>query len=141
MTNHILLPEGWQRPRGFSYGIKTRGETIFTGGIIGWDEQERFVGSDMASQFDQILRSTLAVLAAGGARPDHIVRMTWYVVDLDEYRASLPAIGAAYRAHIGRHYPAMAVVEVAGLVEPEARIEIETTAVIPDGSGEAAPQA
>ncbi|QNQ08671.1 RidA family protein [Sphingomonas alpina] len=132
MSNMILLPDGWQRPRGFSHGIKARGETIFTGGIVGWDAQERFVGPDMVSQFEQILRNTVAVLAAGGARPEHIVRMTWYVTDRDEYSANLAAIGAAYRTHIGLHFPAMAVVQVAGLIEPAARIEIETTAVIPD---------
>ena len=132
MTNTVLLPEGWQRPRGFAHGVKARGETIFTGGIVGWDAAETFVGPDLVSQFEQVLRNTVAVLDAGGARPEHIVRMTWYVVDREEYSANLAGIGAAYRAHIGRHFPAMAVVEVAGLVEPEARIESETTAVSPD---------
>lgn len=133
MSAHaILLPDGWPRPKGYAHGVMARGTMIFTGGIIGWDAEERFAGPDLASQFDQVLANTVATLAAGGARPEHIVRMTWYVTSRDEYAASLKEIGAAYRRHIGRHYPAMAVVEVAALVEHQARIEIETTAVIPD---------
>jgi enamine deaminase RidA (YjgF/YER057c/UK114 family) len=108
------------------------GRIVLTGGLVGWDAEGRFAGPDLASQLEQTLRNTLAVLAAGGAGPEHIVRMTWYVTDLDEYRHNLPAIGAAWRATIGRHYPAMAVIGVSGLVEPEARVEIETTAVVPD---------
>jgi enamine deaminase RidA (YjgF/YER057c/UK114 family) len=103
---------------------------VFTAGIIGWDEQERFVARDMAGQFRQVLLNTIAVLAEDGAGPEHIVRMTWYVTDRDEYVASLPAIGAAYRELIGKHFPAMAVVEVSRLVEPLARIEIETIAMV-----------
>lgn len=132
MSVETLLPPGWPRPKGYAMGMAARGRMVFTGGIIGWDEAERFAGPDMASQFDRILETTVQVLEAAGARPGHIVRMTWYVTDRDEYVASLPAIGASYRARIGRHYPAMAVVGVAALVEPAARIEIETTAVIPD---------
>jgi len=132
MTHRLLVPPGWPRPRGYAHGVLARGTMIFTGGIIGWDEQERFAGPDLVSQFARVLENTVATLAAGGARPDHIVRMTWYLTDIDDYRANLPAIGAAYRAHIGRHFPAMAVVEVSALVEPEAVVEIETTAVIPD---------
>lgn len=132
MSVETLLPPGWPRPRGYAMGMAARGRTLWTGGIIGWDAAERFAGPDIASQFDRILETTVQVLASGGARPDQIVRMTWYVVDRDEYVASLPAIGASYRRWIGRHYPAMAVVAVAALVEPRARIEIETTAVIPD---------
>ena len=132
MTVHrTLLPAGWPQPRGYANGIAAQGRLVFTGGIIGWDEQERFVAPDLAGQFAQILRNTLAVLAEGGAGPEHIVRMTWYVTDVAEYRANLPAIGAAYRELIGRNYPSMAVVEVSALVEPDARIEIETTAVVP----------
>jgi enamine deaminase RidA (YjgF/YER057c/UK114 family) len=135
LTAHrILLPEGWPRPRGYAHGVMARGTMLFTGGIIGWDEESRFAGPDMASQFDRILANTVATLAAGGALPEHIVRMTWYVTSRDAYNASLREIGLSYRQHIGRHYPAMAVVEVAALVEPEALIEIETTAVIPDGN-------
>jgi enamine deaminase RidA (YjgF/YER057c/UK114 family) len=128
----MLVPPGWPRPRGYAHGVLARGTMVFTGGIIGWDETETFAGADLVSQFARVLQNTVATLAAGGARPDHIVRMTWYVTDVAEYRANLPAIGKVYREHIGRHFPAMAVVEVAGLVEPAARIEIETTAVIPD---------
>ncbi len=126
-----LLPPGWPRPSGFSNGILAEGQMIFTAGIIGWDEQGRLVAPDLAGQLHQILLNTLAILAEGGAGPEHIVRMTWYVVDIDEYRLGLPAIGAAYREAMGRNFPAMAVVEVGALVEPGARIEIETTAVVP----------
>jgi enamine deaminase RidA (YjgF/YER057c/UK114 family) len=126
-----LLPPGWPRPRGYSNGISASGRLIFTAGIIGWDEAERFVAADLAGQLRQVLLNTLAVLADGGAGPEHIVRMTWYVTDRDEYVASLPEIGAAYRELIGKHFPAMAVVEVSRLVEPAARIEIETTAMVP----------
>lgn len=132
MTVHTtLLPPGWPRPKGYANGIAARGTTIYTGGIIGWDEEERFAASDLAGQFEQVLRNTLAVLGEAGAGPEHIVRMTWYVTDVGEYRASLPAIGTAYRRLIGKNFPSMAVVEVSALVEPEARIEIETTAVVP----------
>jgi enamine deaminase RidA (YjgF/YER057c/UK114 family) len=127
-----LLPPGWPRPKGYSNAISARGRLIFTAGIIGWDERERFVSPDLAGQFRQVLVNTLAVLAQDGAGPEHIVRMTWYVIDRDDYVASLPQIGAAYRDLIGRHYPAMAVVEVSRLVEPAAKIEIETTAVVPE---------
>lgn len=132
MTAHTtLLPPGWPRPKGYANGIAAKGTMVFTGGIVGWDEQECFTAPDLTGQFEQVLRNTLAVLAEAGAGPEHIVRMTWYVTDVAEYRASLPAIGAAYRSLIGRNYPAMAVVQVTALVEPEARIEIETTAVVP----------
>lgn len=127
-----LLPPGWPRPKGYSNGISARGRLIFTAGVVGWDEQERFAAEDMAGQFRQVLLNTLAILAEDGAGPEHIVRMTWYVIDRDEYVASLPEIGAAYRKLVGRHFPTMAVVEVNRLVEPAARIEIETTAVVPD---------
>ncbi len=127
-----LLPPGWPRPKGYSNGISTKGRLIFTAGIIGWDEEERFVAQDLAGQLRQVLANTLAVLAEDGAGPEHIVRMTWYVTDRDEYTASLLPIGTAWRELIGRHYPAMAVVEVSRLVEPAARIEIETTAVVPE---------
>jgi enamine deaminase RidA (YjgF/YER057c/UK114 family) len=126
-----LLPPGWPRPRGYSNGISASGRLIFTAGIVGWDEHERFVAQDVAGQFRQVLLNTLAVLAEDGAGPEHIVRMTWYVTDRDEYLASLPRIGVAYLELVGKHYPAMAVVEVSRLVEPAARIEIETTAVVP----------
>jgi enamine deaminase RidA (YjgF/YER057c/UK114 family) len=104
---------------------------IFTAGIIGWDESGTIVAPDLAGQLRQILLNTLAILAEDSAGPEHIVRMTWYVVDIDEYRLGLAAIGAAYKEVMGRNFPAMAVVEVGALVEPGARIEIETTAVVP----------
>jgi len=125
-----LLPPGWPRPSGFSNGVSAKGRMLFTAGIIGWDENGTIVADDLAGQLRQILLNTLAILAEGGAGPEHIVRMTWYVVDVDEYRLGLAGIGAVYKEVIGRHFPAMAVVEVGALVEPRARIEIETTAVV-----------
>ena len=133
MTAHqSLLPPGWNRPRGYANGVAATGRMVFTAGVVGWDTEERFVAPDLAGQFRQILVNTLAILAEGGAGPEHIVRMTWYVTSRDEYLASLPAIGEAYRDLIGKNFPAMAVVEVVALVEAEARIEIETIAVVPD---------
>lgn len=133
MTVHrTLLPPGWPRPRGYANGVAARGTTVFTGGVVGWDADERFVASDLAGQFRQVLTNTLAILHEAGAGPEHVARMTWYVLDRDEYLRELPAIGAAYKELFGRNFPAMAVVQVAGLVEPAARIEIETTAVVPD---------
>ena len=127
-----LLPPGWPRPKGYANGVAARGRMVFTAGVVGWDEHERFVATDFAGQFVQVLRNTLAILAEAGAAPEHVVRMTWYILDRDEYVASLAAIGAAWRELMGRHYPAMAVVAVAGLVERAARLEIETTAVVPE---------
>ncbi len=127
-----LLPPGWPRPSGFSNGISARGRTIFTAGIIGWDETGTIVAPDLAGQLRQILINTLAILAEDGAGPEHIVRMTWYVTDVATYRASLGEIGAVYRELVGKYFPAMAVVEVSGLVEPEALIEIETIAMVPE---------
>jgi enamine deaminase RidA (YjgF/YER057c/UK114 family) len=127
-----LLPPGWPRPKGYANAVSAIGRLIFTAGIIGWDEQERLVAPDLPGQFRQILLNTLAILGEDNAGPQHIVRMTWYVVDIAEYRAGLAEIGAIYQAIIGRNFPAMAVVEVGALVEPDARIEIETTAVVPE---------
>ncbi|HEV2866276.1 MAG TPA: RidA family protein [Allosphingosinicella sp.] len=127
-----LLPPGWPRPKGYSNAISARGRTIFTAGIIGWTADERFDADDLPGQFRQLLVNLLAVLAEDGAGPEHIARMTWYVTDMAEYRASLEAIGAAYREFIGKHFPAMAVVEVGALVEPRAKIEIEAIAVVPE---------
>jgi enamine deaminase RidA (YjgF/YER057c/UK114 family) len=129
--NRVLLPEGWPRPKGYSNGVEAAGRMIFVAGQIGWTPEGAFVETGFAGQFRQTIENTLAVLAEAGAGPEHIVRMTWYVVDKREYLASLRDIGAAWRALIGTHYPAMAVVEVKGLIEDAARIEIETTAVIP----------
>ena len=127
-----LLPPGWPRPKGYSNGISEHGRLIVTAGVIGWDEQERFVSNTLAGQFAQVLRNILAIIGQDGAGPEHIVRMTAYVTDLDAYRASLADIGAAWKEIIGKHYPAMALVEVKRLVEPEALIEIEATAVVPE---------
>ena len=124
-------PEGWPQPKGYSNGMVGRGTVLVTGGLVGWDAQGQFP-NDFIAQVAQTLRNVVAVLEAGGAKPEHIVRMTWYVTDMDAYRNNLRAIGAAYRETIGRHFPAMALVQVVSLVEPKARVEIETTAVIPD---------
>jgi len=127
--NRVLLPEGWPRPKGYSNGVAAEGRMVFVAGQIGWDTEGRFP-EGFAAQFRQTIDNTLAVLAEAGAGPEHIVRMTWYVVDKAEYLAALRDIGAVWRERIGPHYPAMAVVEVKGLIEDAARIEIETTAVI-----------
>lgn len=132
MMNQILQPHGWAKPKGFSNGIKARGTMVFTGGQIGWDSQCRFAGHDLAAQVGQTLSNILAILAEAGAAPEHVVRLTWYVTDKREYLAQAKQIGAAYRAVMGRNFPAMAVVQVAALVEDGARVEIEATAVIPD---------
>ena len=132
MTAHqSLLPPGWTRPRGYANGIAASGRMLFTAGVVGWDAEERFVAPDLACQFRQVLVNTRAILAEGGAGPEHIVRMTWYVTSRAEYLGQIAEIGAAYRELIGRNYPAMAVVEVAALVEAEAKVEIETIAVVP----------
>ena len=127
-----LLPPGWPRPRGYANGISASGRLIATAGVVGWNAEEQFETDDLAGQFRQVLVNTLAILAEDEAGPEHIVRMTWYVTDIHAYRNSLPAIGAAYRELIGRNFPAMAVVGVTALVEPRAKIEIETLAVVPE---------
>ena len=127
-----LLPTGWPRPKGYANGISASGRLIATAGVVGWTQDEVFETDDLAGQFRQILVNTLAILAEDGAGPEHIVRMTWYVTDIHAYRNSLPAIGAAYRELIGKNFPAMAVVGVTALVEPRAKIEIETLAVVPE---------
>ena len=127
-----LLPPGWPRPKGYSNGISTRGRLIVTGGVVGWDATEKFVADDLPGQFAQVLRNILAILAEDGAGPEHIVRMTCYVTDIDAYRKGLADIGDAWKVIIGRHYPAMALVAVSALVEPKALVEIEATAVVPE---------
>ena len=127
-----LLPSGWPRPKGYANGISASGRLIATAGVVGWNEREEFETDDLAGQFRQVLVNMLAILAEDGAGPEHIVRMTWYVTDIHAYRNSLAAIGAAYRELIGRNFPAMAVVGVTALVEPRAKIEIETLAVVPE---------
>ena len=132
MTVHqILQPPDWPRPKGYANGVAATGRMVFTGGVVGWDADERFVAEDFAGQFRQVALNTLAILAEAGAAPEHIVRMTWYVVSRNEYLAAVKEVGAAYRELFGRHFPAMAVVEVTALIEPAARLEIETTAVLP----------
>lgn len=126
-----LQPPGWPRPKGYSNGISASGRLIVTAGVVGWDEQERFVSHTLAGQFAQVLRNIVAILAEDGAGPEHIVRMTAYVTDIQAYRSSLGEIGAAWNEIIGRHYPAMALVAVSNLVEPQALVEIEATAVVP----------
>ena len=131
--HEILHPRHWKPARGYANGIAARGRMVFTGGLIGWNEREEFVSDDFAAQAEQVLRNIVAVLAEAGARPEHLVRLTWYVTDKRDYLATLPDLGRAYRAVIGRHYPAMALVQVAALVEDRAKVEIEATAVIPEG--------
>ena len=128
----VLQPAGWPRPKGYSNGISAKGRMIFTAGIVGWDEREMFPEYSLHGQFAQALRNTLAVLAEDGAGPEHIVRMTCYVLDRGEYLNSRDEIGTAWREIMGKNYPAMALVEVKGLVEGAAKVEIETTAVVPD---------
>lgn len=128
----ILLPEGWPRPKGYANGVAASGRIVFVAGQIGWTPEGVFEARDFAGQFRQTLENTLAVLRAGGAGPEHVARMTWYVTDREAYLASLREVGAAWRELMGPHYPAMAVVVVAGLVETEALVEIETTAVVPE---------
>ena len=125
-----LLPPGWPRPKGYANGISARGRMIFTGGVVGWDEHESFPDRTLAGQFARALRNTLAILAEDGAGPQQVVRMTCYVTDRDDYLRSRDEIGAAWREVMGRAYPAMALVEVKGLVETAALVEIETTAVV-----------
>jgi len=128
----ILQPPGWPRPRGYSNGIAARGRQVFVSGMIGWNAQGEFESDDFAAQARQALRNVVEVLREADARPEHIVRMTWYVVDRREYLAAARALGAAYRELIGEHYPAMTAVEVRALIEERARVEIEVTAVVPD---------
>jgi len=128
----VLQPPGWAAPKGYANGIAARGTQIFVGGMIGWNEREEFASDDFAEQTHQALKNIVAVLAEAGAGPEHVVRMTWYVVDKQEYLAEARAVGRAYRDVMGHHFPAMALVQVVALVEDRARVEIEATAVIPD---------
>jgi enamine deaminase RidA (YjgF/YER057c/UK114 family) len=131
-TMQILQPPGWKRPKGYSNGIAARGTMVFVAGQVGWDAGEQFRTGDIAGQVRQALANIVAILAQGGARPEHIVRMTWYLADKDEYNARLKDIGDAYRDVIGRVFPVMTAVQVAGFVEDGAKVEIEATAVVPD---------
>lgn len=127
----FLQPPGWARPRGYSNGVAASGTTVCVSGMIGWDAQGVFHTDDFAGQVRQCLENIVAVLAEADARPEHIVRMTWYVVDKHEYMGAYKEIGAIYRELIGQHYPAMTAVQVAGLLEERARVEIEVTAIVP----------
>ncbi|MBI1212616.1 MAG: RidA family protein [Alphaproteobacteria bacterium] len=127
----VLQPEGWPRPKGYSNGIEAEGRVVFVAGQIGWDEAGTFQANSFGGQFRQALLNTLAVLREAGAGPEHIARMTWFITSRDEYSSSLAELGAAWRELMGRNYPAMSVIIVSGLVEPKAKIEIETTAVLP----------
>ena len=128
--HETLQPAGWPAPKGYANGIKARGEFIFVGGMVGWDENEKFP-QGFVPQARQALANIVAVLAEGGARPEHVVRLTWYVLDMDEYLAARRKLGAVYRAVMGDSFPAMALVQVGRLFAPQARLEIEATAVLP----------
>jgi enamine deaminase RidA (YjgF/YER057c/UK114 family) len=128
----FLQPSGWPRARGYSNGIAARGRTICVSGMVGWDAQCEFHTDDFAGQVRQALQNIVEVLAEANAGPQHIVRMTWYVLDKKEYVEAYPEIGIAYRDVIGRHYPTMSAVQVAGLIEERARVEIEVTAIVED---------
>ena len=127
----ILQPPGWPRPKGFACGVVAEGTAVFVSGQVGWDEVGRFTARDVAGQVRQALCNVVTILAEAGARPEHVVRLTWYVTDKREYLAAQPEIGAAYRDVMGRNFPAMSVVAVAALLEDEAKVEIEATAVVP----------
>ena len=129
---NILQPPGWARARGFSNGIATSGKLVFIAGQVGWTGRGEWKEKSFAGQFRQTIQNILDVLAEARGKPEHIVRLTWYVLDRDEYLASLKEVGAAYRELMGKHYPTMAVVQVSGLVERNARLEIEATAVVPE---------
>ena len=130
MTIQVLQPAGWPRPKGYSNGMVAEGRQVFVAGQVGWDEQQQFPET-LGEQVRQTLKNIVAVLNEADARPEHIVRLTWYVTSRDEYYAELPHIGAAYREVIGRHFPTMAVVQVVALMEAKAKVEIEATAVVP----------
>lgn len=129
--HQFLHPSHWKPAIGYSNGVAAAGRMVFTGGIIGWNADQVFETDDFVGQVEQALKSIVEVLACAGARPEHLVRLTWYVTDKREYLANLKELGRAYKTTIGRHYPAMALVQVVGLVEDRAKVEIEATAVIP----------
>ena len=128
----FLQPPDWPRPKGYANGVAARGSLVFVSGVVGWNAQEKFTSSDFVSQVRQALQNIVAILDQGKARPEHIARMTWYVLDKNEYLASASEMGQVYRAIIGPHYPPMTVVEVSALLDANARVEIEVTAVVPD---------
>ena len=132
MSHEILNPKNWKPAKGYANGIAASGRMIFCGGLIGWNANHEFESDDFVEQVAQTLRNIVAVLAEGGAKPAHLVRLTWFVTDKNEYLARLKDLGAVYRDIIGKHFPAMALVQVVALVEDRAKVEIEATAVVPD---------
>jgi enamine deaminase RidA (YjgF/YER057c/UK114 family) len=140
VSHQVLQPPGWTPPRGYANGVAASGRLVFVAGQIGWNADCRFDSDDFAAQARQALANVRAVLAEAGARPEHIVRMTWYVTDKREYLAAGKAVGAAYRELIGHYGVAMTAVEVKALIEDRAKVEIEVTAVVPDGAEAATPQ-
>ncbi len=127
----VLRPKGWPQPKGYADGMSARGRVIVTGGVVGWDQHRKFA-EGLAAQTKQTLANIVAIIAEAGAEPKHIIRLTWYVTDIEDYLGAQREIGAAYREVIGKHFPAMAVVQVVRLVEKEALVEIEATAVLPE---------
>lgn len=127
----ILQPKSWAPPKGYANGMAATGRQVFVAGQIGWNEQAKLVGDDFVAQVEQALKNIVAVLAEAGSEPNHLVRLTWYLVDKTEYLARQQEIGAAYRRVIGRHFPVMSAIVVAGLLEEGAKVEIEATAVVP----------
>ena len=132
MTHQVLQPAGWPRPRGYANGIAARGRQVFIAGQVGWNTSCQIVSERLADQVRQALENIVAILAEAGGRPEHLVRLTWFITSASEYNAELAEIGAAYRAVIGRNFPAMSVVQIAALIEAGAKVEIEATAVIPE---------
>ena len=128
----VLQPPGWTPPKGYANGIAARGTTVFVSGQVGWNAEQRFESDDFVPQARLALQNVVAILREAGAGPEHIARLTWYVVDKREYVASYPALGTVYREVIGRNFPAMTAIEVKSLIEDRARVEIEATAVVPD---------
>ena len=129
-----INPPGWARPKGYSNAVAGRGSIVMVAGQIGWNAQQQFESDDFITQLRQALTNTVEVLAAAGAKPEHVARMTWYVTDKQRYLARIAEVGAAWRDIMGRNYPAMTLLEVSGLVEDRALIEIESTAIVPDGT-------
>jgi enamine deaminase RidA (YjgF/YER057c/UK114 family) len=129
--NESINPAGWPRPKGYANGVLAEGRQLYIAGQIGWDENEQFTGPDFLSQATQALNNIAAVLAQAGGKPEHLVRMTWYVTDKQQYKAALQELGTAYRNALGRNFPAMTAIEVTALMEDDALVEIEATAVLP----------
>jgi len=130
MKHQILEPSGWSRPRGYANGVAAEGRQIFLAGQIGWSAEQQITSDSLAAQVRQALANIVELLACAGAGPEHLVRLTWYITSREEYQAAIEGIGAAYRETIGRHFPAMSVVQVSELLEPRAKVEIEATAIL-----------